>query len=180
MQSSEKRKNEHNKLCNCIGSFSTKLISDNGMNIPIKIRQIQAEVNECLEKEYAEYNMVFTVTDKAKNSFEVDRILASGNRTIVFWEDGTKTVVRKSDNTPYSYYDAFTAALAKKVYGNNSQVNRIVENNVWEQERNRRTGKMETTKVDFRRMHKAEKEVRKKLKEKLEGETGGHEEKLDF
>lgn len=182
MQNSEKRKNEL-VLDDFIGTVDIKLSFGSGLCVPIKIRNIGMESHDCLGKEYMEYYMEFAVTDKVKNCFEVDRILASGNRTIVFWADGTKTVVRKSDDTPYtpySYYDAFTAALAKKVYGNNSQVNRIVENNVWEQERNRRTGKMETTKVDLRRMHKAEKEARKKLKEELEREMGQHEENIDF
>ncbi len=49
--------------------------------------------------------------------------------TIVLWKDGTKTVVKPMEGTPdseMSYYSAFTAALAKKIYGSNTQVNKIV------------------------------------------------------
>lgn len=57
----------------------------------------------------------------------VDHIIYNDPATIVFWKDGTKTVVKKSPKEPYNKYTAFCAALAKKVYGNNSQVNKIVE-----------------------------------------------------
>ncbi len=54
------------------------------------------------------------------------RILRTKGATIVFWEDGTKTVVKPMEDTQRSDYDAFTAALAKKIYGTNSAVCRIV------------------------------------------------------
>lgn len=55
------------------------------------------------------------------------RILKSGDRTIVFWPDGEKTVVKRSQGEPESDYAAFTAALGIKVYGSNSALKRIVE-----------------------------------------------------
>lgn len=55
------------------------------------------------------------------------RILQSGNRVIVFWSDDTKTIVKRSEDTEDDIYGAFTAALAIKVYGTNSQVHRIID-----------------------------------------------------
>lgn len=49
--------------------------------------------------------------------------------TIVIWKDGSKTIVRPMDGMPdseMSHYAAFTAALAKKIFGSNTQVNKIV------------------------------------------------------
>ena len=57
---------------------------------------------------------------------EVKRILKSGPATIVFWTDGTKTIVRKSADTPDDDFNAFTAALAKKIYGSTNAVKKIV------------------------------------------------------
>lgn len=57
----------------------------------------------------------------------VKRILISGMCTIVFWLDGTKTIVRCQDGTKPNVYNAFTAALAKKIYGSNSQIKKIIE-----------------------------------------------------
>lgn len=47
--------------------------------------------------------------------------------TIVIWKDGTRTTVKPMMGVPHSPYSAFTAALAKKVYGSNTKVNKIVE-----------------------------------------------------
>lgn len=55
------------------------------------------------------------------------RILKSGNRTIVFWKDGTKTIVKRAEYEPDNDYAAYTAAFGIKLYGSNSALKRIVE-----------------------------------------------------
>lgn len=62
-----------------------------------------------------------------QNTSEVNRILKSGNATIVFWADGTKTIVKRAEDEPDNPYNAFCAALAKKLYGSNSAVKKLVE-----------------------------------------------------
>lgn len=54
------------------------------------------------------------------------RIIRNGPATIVMWKDGTKTIVKKSADTIDDPYGAFCAALAKKVYGSNSRVHKLV------------------------------------------------------
>ena len=61
------------------------------------------------------------------NFLDVNRILKSGDRTIVFWEDGEKTIVKKMEGEEDSSYDAFAAALAKRIYGNNSQIRKMIQ-----------------------------------------------------
>ena len=56
-----------------------------------------------------------------------NRILKSGNATIVFWKDGTKTIVRRADEEDDSDYDAFTAALAIKLFGTNSALQKGIK-----------------------------------------------------
>ncbi len=58
--------------------------------------------------------------------YHVERIIYNDPATIVFWKDGTKTVVKRSEGEKFNKYYAFCAALAKKVLGNNTQVNKIV------------------------------------------------------
>lgn len=58
-----------------------------------------------------------------------ERILQSGNRTIIFWNDGTKTIVKLADDEVDNPYNAFCSALAKKIYGSTSAVHKLVENN---------------------------------------------------
>lgn len=55
------------------------------------------------------------------------RIVKNGPALVVFWEDGTKTVVKRKKGEQDNVYHAFTAALAKKLYGCNSAINRIVD-----------------------------------------------------
>lgn len=62
-----------------------------------------------------------------KQSYKPSRILKSGNRTIVFWADGTKTIVKRAEDETESDYAAFTAALGIKTFGSNSALKRIVE-----------------------------------------------------
>lgn len=62
--------------------------------------------------------------------FVPKKIIKSADRTIVFWKDGTKTIVRCADDAEDDLYSAFTAALAEKIYGSNSQVKKILRTKV--------------------------------------------------
>lgn len=61
-----------------------------------------------------------------KDKFTPKRIIKSGDRTIVFWKDDTKTIVKRFEDAEDNDYSAFCAALAIKLFGNNSQVKKIV------------------------------------------------------
>lgn len=58
---------------------------------------------------------------------EVKRIIFHNPATIVFWKDGTKTVVKCMEDQEFSKYYGFLAAVVKKCYGNNSKINRMIE-----------------------------------------------------
>lgn len=55
------------------------------------------------------------------------KILKSGTATIVFWKDGTKTVVKLPEGDTPDDYSAFTAALAIKIFGTNSKVKKVMK-----------------------------------------------------
>ncbi len=59
--------------------------------------------------------------------FRVKKIMHNGPATIVFWKDGTKTVVRLKDGDKYDPYAAFTAAVAKRLYGKTVKISEIVD-----------------------------------------------------
>ena len=61
------------------------------------------------------------------SKYEVKKIIYNDPATIVFWKDGTKTVVKCAKGEKFNEYTAFCAALAKKVYGTNSRVTKIVK-----------------------------------------------------
>ena len=67
----------------------------------------------------------FTIAKYAPKSIEYS---ADHKTVVVIWSDGDKTIVRRSDNDPDDIYMAFTAALAKKIFGSNSAVKRVIQN----------------------------------------------------
>ena len=59
------------------------------------------------------------------------KIIRSGECTIVFWQDGSKTIVRRDPEDADNIHTAFCAALAKKIYGSNSQIKKIIERKLY-------------------------------------------------
>lgn len=59
--------------------------------------------------------------------YEPRKIIYNGVATIVFWDDGTKTVVKRAKGTKDDRYNAFCAALAKKMYGTNSTLKKCIK-----------------------------------------------------
>lgn len=74
----------------------------------------------------ANYDISF-MKNVYKNIFTPKKIIFNFPATIVFWQDGTKTVVKCSDDDTFDIYDAFTAALAKKIFGHTSTVKNIIK-----------------------------------------------------
>ena len=77
----------------------------------------------------------FHRSKEKKTPYTPSRILKSGNRTIVFWPDGTKTIVKRAEDETESDYAAFTAAVAKRLYGSNSAVKKIMKSKTEHQKR---------------------------------------------
>lgn len=62
--------------------------------------------------------------DGAVRTITPEKIFRCGDATTVIWKDGTKTTVKLMPGAEDSDYGAFTAALAKKIYGGNGKVMR--------------------------------------------------------
>lgn len=78
---------------------------------------------------------------ETRNFMEPRRIIYNDPATIVFWEDGTKTVVMKAPGEKFNKYAAFCAAVAKRLYITNSRICTIVKDGFDQ------TAKKETKKV---------------------------------
>lgn len=61
------------------------------------------------------------------------KIIRNGPATIVFWNNGKKTVVMKADGDNDNPYNAFCAALAIRIFGNNSALKKIISEKTEEQ-----------------------------------------------
>lgn len=57
---------------------------------------------------------------------KIDRVIFHDPATIVYWKDGTKTVV-KANNEKFDKEKGLLAAIAKKVYGNKGNFNNIIK-----------------------------------------------------
>lgn len=104
------------------------------------IDKLHKFVKRLLNNEYGRHNaerndpLIKTVKTSEKEKsivstidFRVKKIMHNGPATIVFWKDGTKTVVRLKEGDKYDQYAAFTAAVAKRLYGKTVKISEIVD-----------------------------------------------------
>lgn len=87
---------------------------------------------ESLENDLAAINRTVksALNAKSENVFAIypNRIYYyDNNYTTVLWNDGTRTTVKLSDDDIYDEYSAFCAALAKRIYGSNSRIKKIIK-----------------------------------------------------
>ena len=61
------------------------------------------------------------------NEMEPTRIIFNDPATIVFWNDGSKTVVKCTAGQKFSEYYGYLAAMAKKIYSTNGVINRLIK-----------------------------------------------------
>ena len=57
----------------------------------------------------------------------ITRVIFNPPATIVFWDDGTKTVVKCMEGQPFEKYAGFSAACMKKMFGSTSRAKAIME-----------------------------------------------------
>jgi hypothetical protein len=69
----------------------------------------------------------------AMNRPKIKRVLFNPPATIIFWEDGTKTVVKAQDGDWYDHEKGFVLAYLKKLLGNDNTFNKEINKWVWEE-----------------------------------------------
>lgn len=80
------------------------------------------------------YNDILSV-EKYKASMElrvdipgmIDRVIFNDPATIIIWKDGSKTVVKRSDDDIWDPEKGFCMAVIKKLYGHTSFIKRFME-----------------------------------------------------
>lgn len=58
---------------------------------------------------------------------DIKRIIFNDPATIIFWADGTKTVVKATEGDEFNPYYGFCCAVTKKMFGNNSKIKKILK-----------------------------------------------------
>ena len=108
-----------------IYKYTAKWESDHVLTVDELERRLRGEEMKSITITASE--LATNCSSKYPNSYDVKRIIFNDPATIVFWKDGTKTVVKCMEDTPFNPYYGFVCALAKKVYGSNSLISRIVD-----------------------------------------------------
>lgn len=62
-----------------------------------------------------------------KDRYTPEKIMKSGNATIFFWKDGTKTVVKLPEGETPDDYAVFVHALGKKMFGSRNALKKVLE-----------------------------------------------------
>ena len=57
----------------------------------------------------------------------IDRVIFNDPATIILWNDGSKTVVKRSDDDIWDSEKGLCMAIIKKLYGNTSFIKRFME-----------------------------------------------------
>lgn len=70
---------------------------------------------KCLCTTKKELNIEYGIA--SSKPLDIDRILVDGPATIVWWNDGSKTVVKRNEDDQCNWYTAVAYALAKKHFG---------------------------------------------------------------
>lgn len=93
---------------------------------------VQKHAANAIERLISQYFKTRLVPITNKGTFIPKSIEQSADHTtvVVIWNDGTKTIVRLSPNDPDDIYMAFTAALAKKIFGNNTQIKKVISSHL--------------------------------------------------
>ena len=66
----------------------------------------------------------------------IKKVIFSGDKTIILWDDKTKTIVSCGENDNYDHYAGFCAAVVKKLYGSTSKAKKILHHNMVDQNAN--------------------------------------------
>ena len=57
----------------------------------------------------------------------IDRVIFNDPATIIYWKDGSKTVVKRSYDDIWDSEKGFCMAIIKKLYGNTSFIKKFIE-----------------------------------------------------
>lgn len=113
-------------------SLGTQHFLDPDQVVSIARPVFQRMLNECSKArrdvhDYMQKDGEFTAALYRQFQFMPKEIIYNDAATIVYWTDGTKTVVKCNENDEYSEYAGFVAAVAKKMYGGANAINRLID-----------------------------------------------------
>ena len=73
--------------------------------------------------------------DVVSGAYSAKKVIFNGPATIVLWEDGTKTVIKKTDGDPFDAEKAIALCYMKKFFGNGSEFKKQIKKWLPEEEK---------------------------------------------
>ena len=117
----ERNKNmTHYDLMNFYNHDRARLVGE-GVDTPVRILEIETIMNNPTKIVCEACDSMWTKTNPympKKNNLAIKNVIFNPPATIVFWEDGTKTVVQARENDIYDPEKGLMAAITKKALGN--------------------------------------------------------------
>lgn len=124
-----------NKLSNILGSIEDRMNGKEGEKEKMNSYKIAAEkvktinsepidtkVRDSFEKTYIEYGKAFKALERYSSCQypipQIKNVIFNYPATIVFWNDGTKTVVKCDERDQFDPEKGITMAFFKKMHGN--------------------------------------------------------------
>lgn len=99
------------------------ILEIDGRKIPVVVKTVDRRYGEATEITVVA-NVNFNVLESRAKT-DIERVIFKNPATVVFWKDGTKTVVKCQPGDIYSEETGLALCIAKKYLGNKSNFNNV-------------------------------------------------------
>jgi hypothetical protein len=99
-----------------------RIILDDGQEYNVIVREFTVECGPCSVASIT-LNGALTEHEPRNLGPAITKVVFNNPATVVFWSDGTKTVVRCSDNDTFNPEIGLAMAICKKAFGNTGAYN---------------------------------------------------------
>lgn len=113
------------ELCRKYNGWTHKLVDrDKIIDVGMPVSEFCKKYNMTYEELLVSLGIIGPRVEN-KKEIEIQRVVFNDPATIVFWKDGTKTVVKCQNGEPFDPEKGLAMAIAKKVFGNKGNYNEI-------------------------------------------------------
>lgn len=113
---------------------------------------VKYEDEKCIRFFFDKELKVIDLKKQIKSDFSIKKVIFNEPATIVFWDDGTKTVVKCSKRDAYDYEKGIAMAVAKKVLGNTNDYYKKIKNFLPKKDEQKKT--FTSDEDQFKEVHK--------------------------
>ena len=109
--------------------MQTKVKMDNTTFFPLDICASHDDVIDAMR--YCTYNDILNSNKYKENRLiylDIEKVIFNHPATIIFWTDGTKTIVKCSEDDVWDPEKGIAMAIVKKFFSNTKFIKKLVEN----------------------------------------------------